>query len=295
MSQNSTRYDYVAYIDESGDPGLNRVKPRSENGSSEWLIISAALVPADLEDSIKDWIEEMMAAMNSRQLTDIHFQKLNPSKKALLCSLLAQKRVRLFSVISNKQNMQGYQNPYAAQIPSDNWFYCWLTRVLLERITHFVADTSLRKFGEKRRVKLEFSERGGLSYSQMSAYYEWINIKSVGGKIPLYLPWGTVDFGVLHRSLFKVYNHRERAGLKLPDIVASAFFKAVDVHDTRACDPQFAKLLKPEMAKAPGTNQVAGYGVKLMPSWKTLDQFAVPADQREILKFYGYPSQWWQR
>lgn len=295
MAQNSTPYDYVAYIDESGDPGLNRVKPRSEHGSSEWLIISAALVPADLEDSIKDWIHEMMAAMNSRQLTDIHFQKLNPSKKSLLCSMLAQKHVRLFCVISNKQNMQGYQNPYASQIPSDNWFYCWLTRVLLERLTHFVANTSVRKYGEKRRVKLEFSERGGLSYSQMSAYYEWINIKSVGGKIPLYLPWGSVDFDVLHRNLFKVYSHRERAGLKLPDIVASAFFKAVDVCDTRACDPQFAKLLKPKMAMAPGSKQILGYGVKLMPNWRTLDQFNVPAEQREILQFYGYPGQWWHK
>jgi len=288
-------YHYVAYIDESGDPGLNRVKPRSPTGSSEWLIISAALIPAEVEDEVKDWVAEMMSAMNSRQLTDIHFQKLNPSRKALLCSLLAEKRVRLFTVISNKQNMQGYQNPRAAEIPSDNWFYCWLTRVLLERLTDCVAKASLKRYDEPKRVKLEFSERGGLRYSQMNVYYEWINMKSVGGKIPLFLPWGTVDFSVLHQDLFKVYNHKDRAGMKLADIVASAFFKAVDVHDTNACDPQFAKLLAPRMAKAPDTNQVAGYGVKLMPNWKTLDQFKVPDEQREILRFYGYPKQWWQK
>ena len=295
MWNGNSDYKYVAYIDESGDPGINRVKPRSENGSSEWLIISAALVPAELESEIKGWVEEMMVAMNSRQLTDIHFQKLNPSRKALLCSYLVEKNVRLFSVISNKQNMQGYQNPRAAEVPSDNWFYCWLTRVLLERLTDFVAHASVKRYGEVQRVKLEFSERGGLQYSQMNAYYEWINMKSVGGKLALYLPWGSVDFRVLHQDLLRVYSHRERAGLKLPDIVASAFFKAVDVHDTRACDPQFAKLLKGRMARSPDSNQIAGYGVKLMPNWKTLDQFNVPEEQREILRFYGYPGQWWQR
>lgn len=295
MSDQDSKYDYVAYIDEAGDPGLNRVKPLSLPGSSEWLIISAALIPAEAEAHVKNWVQDMMAAMNSRQLTDIHFQKLNPTRKALLCSMLAEKNVRLFSVISNKQNMQGYQNPRAAAVPSDNWFYCWMTRVLLERLTHCVAHASVKRYGEIRKMKLEFSERGGLSYSQMSAYYEWINMKSVGGKIPLYLPWGTVDFRVISQSLMKVYNHRDRAGLRLADIVASAFFKAVDVHDTRACDSQFAKLLAPAMARAPNTKQVAGYGVKLMPSWRKLDQFNVPERQREILRYYGYPEQWWQK
>ena len=294
MWGNSSEYHYVAYVDESGDPGTTKVKPLSADGSSEWLVIGAALIPAELEPSLKPWVEEMMSAMKSRQLTDIHFQKLNPRRKALLCSMLADKNVRLFAVISNKQNMQGYSNPIAAQIPSDNWFYCWLTRILLERLTEYVARASIKRYGEPKRVKLEFSERGGLRYSQMQAYYEWINLKSIGGKIPLYLPWGTVDFRVLSLDLMRVYNHRERAGLKLPDIVASAFFKGVDVHDTREVDPQFAKLLRPKMATA-DTGQIAGYGVKLMPNWRTLDKFKVPETQRELLRFYGYPNQWWQK
>ena len=94
----------------------------------------------------------------------------------------------------------------------------------------------------------------------------------------------------------RVYNHTERDGLKLPDIVASAFFKAVDVHQTGACDPTFAKLLTPRMARAPDCGLIAGYGVKLMPNWKTLDRFNVPDEQRVILRHFGYPhNQWWQR
>jgi len=94
----------------------------------------------------------------------------------------------------------------------------------------------------------------------------------------------------------RVYNHAERDGLKLPDIVASAFFKAVDVLQTGKCDATFAKLLTPRMARAPDSGQIAGYGVKLMPNWRTLDKFNVPDEQRIILRHFGYPyNQWWQR
>lgn len=153
----------------------------------------------------------------------------------------------------------------------------------------------MHRYGEPRFVKLEFSERGGLSYSQMHAYYEWIRIKSADGTVPLYLPWGKVAFEVLHPSLLRVYNHRERDGLKLPDIVASAFFKAVDIYDTGQNDPAFAKLLAPRMASSPMTKQIGGYGVKLWPSWGKLEAIGVPETQVAILRDYGYPSNyWWQ-
>lgn len=299
MDGKRPQYHYIAYIDEAGDPGLRRVKPRSPNGSSEWFIVSAALVPVEYEESVASWVTEMMTAMNSRQMTDIHFAKLTDNRKALLCTLLAEKHVRLFSIISNKQNMEGYRNPLAAimtqHLPQDNWFYCWMTRVLLERITDYVAKNSLKKFGYVGKVKLEYSERGGLRYGQMRAYYDFLNIKSAGGTTPLFIPWGELDFRTLHRELMHVYNHRERPGLKLADIVASAFFRAVDIHDTRNLNTSFAKLLKPKMAADPESKLISGYGVKLLPNLRALNRFSVPAAQREIFHYYGYPKQWWQK
>lgn len=299
MSRNPPEYQYVAFIDESGDPGLKKVKPLTVNGSSEWFIVAGALVPAELEASIGGWVSDMMSAMNSRQMNDIHFAGLNDVRKAMVCSMLAEKHVRLFAIISNKRNMQGYRNPFAEKmtelIPNDNWYYCWMTRILLERMTDYVAKNSLKKTGQVGKVKLVYSERGGLRYSQMHAYYEFIKVKSANGSVPLFIPWGNVDFRTLHQDLFHVYNHRETPGLKLPDIVASAFFKAVDIHDTRACDASFAKLLGLKMAAEPDSKLIAGYGVKLMPNIKTLDRFNVPAKQREIFMHFGYPKQWWQK
>ncbi|MGD9811368.1 MAG: hypothetical protein AB7U35_08550 [Sphingobium sp.] len=296
MASEQPEYSYVAYIDEAGDPGINKVTPRTAGGSSEWIIVSAALIPAELEGQVEDWIADLTKAMNSHQMRDIHFQKLNATRKTLACTFLAERNVRLFAVVSNKQNMEGYQNPRAAQIPSDNWFYCWLTRILLERVTDYVYAASIKRYGESQYLKLEYSERGGLRYSQMHAYYEWLKMKSAAGKVALFLPFGDFQYSVLHPDLMRVYNHTERAGLKMPDIVASAFFKAVDIHQTRECDPTFAKLLGPRIARAPDTGQIAGYGVKLMPNWRTLDRFAVPEEQRAILRHFGYPgNQWWQK
>lgn len=261
--------------------------------------MSAALIPAELEEEAGGWIDAILEAMNSPQLKDLHFAKLTDSRKAIACSMLADRHVRLFTVISNKQNMEGYSNPFAASIsspmPSDNWFQCWLSRILLERLTDFVAANSIRKNGIPGRIKLVFSERGGLRYSQMHAYYEWINMKSVGGKIPLFLPWGHVDFRCLHRDLLQVFRHREVPALKMPDITSSAFYRAIDVLDVPERNADFAKLLKPRMAADPTSKMISGYGVKLMPNWKTLDRFNVPDEQREVLRFYGYPRQWWQR
>jgi len=63
-------------------------------------------------------VANMMKAINSRQLRDIHLQKLNDQRKFLVCNMVAQKNVRLFAICSNKQNMQGYRNFKAEAIPS---------------------------------------------------------------------------------------------------------------------------------------------------------------------------------
>jgi hypothetical protein len=299
MASDTLDYDYIAYIDEAGDPGTKKVRPRSENGASEWFIVSCAIIPADKETEVDGWISEIMGAMNSRQMTDLHFAKLSDSRKSLACSMLAEKHVRLFNVISNKQNMQGYKNPFAAEmttlLPGDNWFYCWMTRILLERITDYVAKHSQKKLGRIGKIKLVFSERGGLRYSQMHAYFQWINMKSVGGKVPLFIPWGFVDFRCLDKDLLHVYAHREIPALKMSDITASAFFRAVDTLDVQCRDASFAKLLRPIIARDPDSKMIAGCGVKLLPNMKTLNRFNVPDEKREIFMHYGYPQQWWQK
>jgi hypothetical protein len=289
MSVDPPGYKYIAYIDEAGDPGIKKVKPLDQPGSSEWLVVSAVVMRAEREPDVTPWAKELVAQMNSHQMRDIHFQKLNPARKLIACESVASRPVRCFVVCSNKRNMRGWRNPFAEKIPSDNWFYCWMTRLLLERVTHWVKRHSEREYGSTQLLKLVFSERGGLSYSQLNAYYQWLSYKGDNQ----FLMDGNMAYDTLNMRLMEVRNHAGHDGLKLPDIVASAFFKAADIHDTGHCDPRFAEALKPRMARAPD-QQIAGYGLKLMPSFKPLVGKLEP-EQLEVFRAYGYPRQWWQR
>jgi hypothetical protein len=287
-SADTPKYDYIAYIDEAGDDGLKAVKPRSFPGSSEWLVLSAVVIRAENESKVAGWVNNIRSGFRSNQARALHFVDLYDATKIAVCKKIANLDVRCFAVASNKKNMQGYTNPDASKIPSQCWFYCWMTRVLLERVTHFVLDRSIKDHGTPRFLRVEYSARGGLKYNQMMAYYEWLRMKRANP----FLPWGRICFDVLHVNLLRVYPHLEREGLQLADTVASAFFKACDKHDTGACDPQFAKLLSGRMARDPDnhTGKVSGYGLKLLPSFS---KAKLDPDQAEIFRHYGYPSQWW--
>jgi hypothetical protein len=277
-------------VDESGDPGLRRIKPIDAIGSSEWLVVSGVVIDAKREADVRGWLSNAHAALGSKQLKDIHFAKLNDMRRTIMCRQVAALPLRCFVVASNKKNMRNYHNPRAEKVPSDNWFYCWLTRVLLERVTDFVAAHSLQQYGEVKRVKVEYSERGGLRYSQMKAYYEWIRPKSRAGT--MYLTAGDIVWETIHPHLLEVHQHQTRAGLKLADVVAGAFFQAADCVESGPCNPTYAKLLQARMARVPDKmgGQIAGYGVKLLPNFYPAK---LTAKQAEIFRFYGYPRQWW--
>lgn len=186
--------------------------------------------------------------------------------------------------------MRGYKNPFAEKYPAPNWFYAWLSRLLLERVTYFVRDKSIEQHREIRKVRLEFSSRGGLDRFGLTSYFNWLKLQSAEGKN--FLPLGNLVWETIDQDLMFIFSHKERAGLQLADTVASASFKACDCVDTGACDPGFAKLLAPRMCHDPDGSQVpaSGYSVKLMPAFR--DANLLPA-QAEIFTFYGYPRQWW--
>lgn len=290
-------YEYIALIDEAGDPGLARIRPIDPQGSSEWLVVSGVVVRKENEAKLDMWHAEMFGGLERFKATSIHFLKLNETNKLISCSYLARRPFKIFVVCSNKKNMKGYTNPFAELRSLDrNWFYCWLTRVLLERITYFVLQDSIARHGSPRKIKLIYSHRGGLSYSQLDAYFALIKMQSrVGG---LYLELGKVYFETLDMRLVSVIPHFEHLGLTFADVAASAFFKSCDVHHTHACDPRFAQALKPRVASIEyrDENEVesyrtyAGYGIKLLPSFKGA---RMTADQKKIFSFYGYPRQWW--
>lgn len=282
---------YVAYIDEAGDDGLNTVRPIDANGGCEWLMLSAILIDIGREQEADAWLSEILNDLPRYRLKHLHFKHCNTIQGRIVCEKIAALPLRAFVVASNKKNMRRYQNPFAAQIPSKNWFYCWLTRLLLERVTYAAFQRSMRDYGEPRLLQIEFSERGRFSYPQLMAYYQWLKMKTQAGRNML--PLGDLSWEVMSRQYFQVRPNEDRSGLQLADAIASAFLRACDIHSVSNRDAECAKLLEPRMAREPDTldGRLHGFGVKLMPGW---GKARLLPPQQEIFRHYGYPNpQWW--
>lgn len=177
--------------------------------------------------------------------------------------------------------MRGYRNKRAEVASSRvgrTWFYWWITRLLLERVTDYCERRSLRDYGEPRIVRLEFARRKGLRYAQLQAYLTWLRMQSRAGALFLQhgdLKWSAIDL----INEIGAYDSSERAGLQLSDVVASSFFQSVSGH---APDPSHAMVLAPRMAGKPN-GQIFDYGLKLMPG-NFLS--GASAEHRKIFDFY---------
>lgn len=281
-------YEYIAYIDEAGDPGLNRVRPIDDAGGTEWMVIGAALVRKNNELMPPKWVGDILNDIGIRQRPDLHFRDLSPTRQIRVCAMMANLPAVYFVVASNKKNMRGYKNERVeAKSYSQQWFYNWLCRILLERITDFALRDSRKHHGSAKKVKFEFSHRGGHRYSQTKAYH-WL-LKTQARVDQTFLKKRVPKWEVMDYRLIEVYQHRERAGLQLADAVASAFYTAIDNLDTGPCFQAPAEALKTRIAfehGSGGEKLLRDYGLVLQP---TPDfEVAISEDQRAIFRTYGF-------
>lgn len=281
--QSKPDFEFIAYIDESGDPNLKRVRPIDDVGGTEWITLSAVLVRRVNDDKIAGWVSSINSAIGHANPQIIKFTKLSSSDKLQVCELASKLPLRMFVVASNKRNMRHYENPRAARIPSKQWFYNWLVRILVERVTDFCVRYADGNGLSRRHVKFVFSQTGGHSYSQTAAYHQILKYQARGGN--MVLKRRMPRWEVMHWELVENFPHFKRAGLQLADVAASAFYHAVDNLDTGPCAPEFAKALTKVIARDELGVQ-ADYGIVLQPT----PDWAAPItdDQRAIFRHYGY-------
>jgi hypothetical protein len=285
-SRETVTVRFVAYIDESGDPGLKSVKPNSETGASEWLVLGCVLVRIENDRQTLPWVREILSNFKNRQTPYLHFTDLNPAKRAVACSLLASKPCRVFVAMSNKQNIENYENPNLRD-QRRHWYYWWMTRLLLERVTDFCQCQTPEAERGGSKLRVVFSRRGRLRYADLEEYLTKIYLQSRTGM--LYLDGGDLCWSVIDFEEILVLDHKARAGLQLADLVAGAFFQAVERDRPGECDPQYAKLFRPVVAMN-RHRRTLGYGIKAMPE---LHQMNLVPSQREIFEWYGYNPEGW--
>jgi hypothetical protein len=101
------------------------------------------------------------------------------------------------------------------------------------------------------------------------------------------LKWSMVDTNEI-----LVLDHPEKAGLQLSDVVAGAFYEAVERNrgEIEHCDPSYAKLLQPLIATSAAGNLLS-YGIKTMPNLWEMD---LQDEQKVIFEQFGYSSKSWK-
>lgn len=170
----SNPYEYIAYIDEAGDPGLANVKPIDQKGS-EWLMLAGVLVRASNEGLVGNWDQALRVAGGRMPEHQIHFRKLSDHQRLSVCESISDLPVRAFVVASNKKNMRHYRNDFAqakremlmTHSRSYSWMYQWLFRLLMERM----SDYAVRRAASERRpsckIKIEISRCSHVHYPDL--------------------------------------------------------------------------------------------------------------------------------
>jgi hypothetical protein len=285
-------YGYIAYIDESGDFGLRNVAPIDRRGASEWLVLSAVVIRAEVEPKIVEGLRLLRIAAKNTQSSDLHFRNLTDRQKRVVCAGLAAMDVRLFVIISNKRNMRRHKNELAAFVSNTrSWFYWWMCRLLLERVTEFCERRNERTKTPNVKVRLELSRRNYLRYQELSGYLTRLWLKDQAGELIVYkrVPkWPLLDFNQIF-----AFDHGSRAGLQLADVVASSFFQAVNREATVTANSEFAEALRERVwSKGPRENpRWLDEGFTLFPH--TLSALNLDESQKRVFRFYGYPAWKW--
>lgn len=287
IASGKSEVGYIAYIDESGDDGIRKVRPVAPVGATEWFVLSAFVIEKKHEPNVLPWTKGILTSMKAHQRRDLHFNKLSPERRRQACEGLAALPGRCFVVVSHKPTMHGYRNPraelHAPLIGAKNYFYNWMTRLLLERVTAHCYSHSMRQHKRPLTVRLEFSSRGGMAYGYLIAYLDKLRLQSHTDS--LYIPTGDIAWPVIDMTEIAAYHHGQRAGVQLADVVAGAFYQALGERDGPPGDCAYAKLLQPRLAMR--DDVCWGYGLKFMYKYPTAD---LADHQREIFEFYGAPK-----
>ncbi|MBN9583632.1 MAG: DUF3800 domain-containing protein [Afipia sp.] len=243
-------YSYLAFIDESGDDGLDRFRePGAHGGASNWLVLSACLFRQIHSLDAVLWRDEISKKMPEKRSRTLHFLELNHNQKVVAAQVIASKPLRAMSVLAAKR-------PIPKGIYSDkNQLYFYMTRYLIERLSWLCRDLRPIVPEGDGRVAITFSRRGGMSYDHFRDYLHHLK-NSDEREVKIHWPVIDID-GVVAKD------HSSSASLQLVDAIASSFAAGVEPNRYGNCERRYAEILKPITYHRNGN--YLSYGVKVVP------------------------------
>jgi hypothetical protein len=247
----SMTHSFVAYIDESGDDGLQNFREvGSRGGASSWLVISACVFRQTHTIDAVSWRDEISNALPDKRSRTLHFAQLNHNQRVVAAQIISNKPLRAMSILAAKR-------PIPEGVYTDkNQLYFYMTRYLIERLSWFCRDLRPQVAEGDGRVAITFSRRGGMSYEKFRDYLH--RLKAAKDQ-DVNIHWPVIDIDGVDAQ-----DHSTSASLQLVDSVASSFGAAMDPNLYGNCELRYAEILRPIIYHRKGN--YLSYGVKFVPN-----------------------------
>lgn len=226
--------EYVAYIDESGDEGIKR--------GTEWFILTAVIVSKEEDHKVSKAIDDIKSTLKIPPSKPFHWKDIrnkNVSKKRYVIDRISQEDFVYMNVAVNTYDLDKVQL-------QGKLLYNYFCRYLLERISWFVAEN-------QGRVKLVFSNKSNISYSELEEYIFCLCFDRSC----------QIRSHVIHKD-FDVFESYKRKMLQFADACASSLAEALNKDSFGYYEDRYVLTLKDKLYRR--KRNLLSYGLKLFPS-----------------------------
>ncbi|MCC6207993.1 MAG: DUF3800 domain-containing protein [Gammaproteobacteria bacterium] len=258
---------YTVGVDESGDVGLENVRPDPSCGPTQYFCMAATIFQEENRPEIEMKLKELPFSRNL-----LHANRLSHFGKVHLCRTIAELPVGIVGVISNKITLLTYLDD-AKRTPTH--FYNKVTQYLLERIGEVVSSFGLG--ADRVRILLEARAQ---RYSSLLSFVESIQ------KTPL--DSRSLPIRNINRFSISAVKKAEDSCMVISDIAAHAIFSSVrrdgrffGLSETRYLRELSAVLISDKRGR------VVPKGIKPIHSVRDL---GLPPSEAEFLRALSNPN-----
>lgn len=244
---------YFVYIDESGDDGF------TFPGSSEWFVLSAAIVGHEHHGAVLRQLEEdNLPKAGWRPGGSLHFRKLKHGQRVFLADQVAALPLTATSVLVHKPSLR-------SEFQTSKRLYNYAVRLLLERISWFCRDNPKDDYDGSASVVFDHRTHG--SHLAIREYVDHLR------ELPTQISWP-----VLKTEQIEAHSPMDRTCLHLADVIAGGLREALEASRFGHTEHRFAKILRPVVYQRGGHYEA--YGLKFFPG--------IPRRLHWLEKYYGF-------
>lgn len=244
---------YTLFVDESGEPGIVKVRSVESDGSSPYMTLGAVLIRSNDRDAIQATIDELKSDFKK---SDLHCSKLRHFQKLHMIKKLQYHKMKFFGTISKKETLGVYKD----RISNDSdLYYNKCAQYLLERVGWFLENSGI----DSKDVDIVF-EKGNFDYEKMRNFIRKCQ------KNPMHHL--TRKLSCIDANRIVAKSKDEDQLLQTADMVAHALFKIVDDSHRSfgITETRYANDLSKNFFADPVTGKIVGAGIYCVHSAEKL-------------------------